>query len=204
MYIHAPDDYQVTTTGYLTRAEKLRETDTLQNLFYAAFEVRCALERTLVDFLVLVLNPKKPDLYLRRSDYQPKVVLRMIRRVDPDFEKRLRFTRLLLQANGLTRSNVPFDFEWVCSSWDRINTYLHHQKDPDSTVSNPEWVGQFETCVDTVRTKLLAMWKSNRGYLKEPNSKGDQVYELFLTGEYTDQQIINMLRLSDIPGATGL
>jgi hypothetical protein len=203
MRIGSRDEYQVTTVGYLKRAERLREASSLQNLFYAAFELRCALERTFVDLLILVVNPKDPAPYLQ-NDYKPRSILRRIRRIHADFEKRLHFTRLLLQASGVTRTNEGFDFEWVCSSWDHINAYLHRQKDPDLTVNNPEWVRHFEELVDTIRAKLLAMWKSNRSYLKEPPAENDQLYELFLTGKYSDQEVIRMLRLADIPRARGL
>jgi len=192
-------EYNVTTGGYLQRAEELRKLDGLANLFYAAFELRCALERTMVDFLVLITQPDPPEQYIKGGQYKPRVVLGIIRKTDPEFERRLHYTRLVMQASGVTRTNTPFDFDWVCDSHDALNVYLHHQKDPNLTVLVTEWVAGLEQNVDSIRAKLLAMWKSNRGYLESTTFAGDQVYELFKTRMHSDEEIVRMLRLSDLP-----
>lgn len=194
-----PLEYKVTTAGYLARAESLRKDGGLTNLFYAAFEIRCALERTMVDFLVLTAHTIPPGELIRDGQYKPRVVLGLIRKEAPEFEKRLHFTRLVMLASGVVSTNVPFDFEWVCDSHDTLNGYLHHQKDPESTTENKEWISKFESNVDSIRCRLLEMWKSNRGFLKDHNGPGDQVWKLFRTGSYTDREIIRMLQMSDLP-----
>ena len=191
------EEYEVSARGYLRRAIELREGGGRQNLFYAAFELRCALERTLIDYLALLIHPDDPSTLLGPKIYKPKAVMARVREVDPEFEQRLHFTSLLMRAYGRTNSETRFDFDWVCNAHESLDKYLHHQKDPTETVDDEEWMAQLEADVDNTRERLLSMWRANRTYLKESNLQDDPLYQLYKSGKYTDDEIIGMLRLSD-------
>ena len=48
------DRYEVSAIGYLIRCQEILTRADTRSLFYAAFELRCALERTPFDFHLLV------------------------------------------------------------------------------------------------------------------------------------------------------
>jgi len=168
-------------------------------VFFAAFELRCALERTPFDFYLLVSERDPGEAIEKSKAYLPKDLFALAEQEEPELEKKIQFSSLLLRFHGQASGNEPFDLAWIKSYHGRCGQYLHLVKDPKTTVWSDEWLAAFRAFVEETNAKLLAMWRTNRGVLPERKwtEKGRAMWELFKSGSDTDEQIIGMFRLSD-------
>ena len=184
---------------YLSRClEILTRTDT-RSLFYAAFELRCALERTPFDFHLLVTETLEATAIKKSKAYQPKDLFALAENEEPDLEKKIHFSSLLMRVRGIASGDERFDLKWIKSYHGRCGEYLHLVKNPNTTVWDDQWLFKFRLFLEQTSGKLLRMWNTNRGIAKEKEwtANGRAVWELFESGKQTDEEIMRMLRLSD-------
>jgi hypothetical protein len=157
------------------------------------------LERTPFDFYLLVSERDPGEAIEKSKAYLPKDLFALAEQEEPELEKKIQFSSLLLRFHGQASGNEPFDLAWIKSYHGRCGQYLHLVKDPKTTVWSDEWLAAFRAFVEETNAKLLAMWRTNRGVLPERKwtEKGRAMWELFKSGSDTDEQIIGMFRLSD-------
>ena len=189
------DCYSVSALDYLERSLALRRQGDLKGFFHAAFELRCALERTPLDYAVLAGGGRQAVLK-HPGKYKPRDVFTLAREIDPEIEMRISFTNLVLRSLGILSEKDAFDLGFLETAHKKCNQYLHALRDPVETVDDPEWVGQLKTFLDETGARLLAMWRSNRGIL-ERGPKNDSLWALYKSGKYSDEQILSMLTLSE-------
>jgi len=194
------DAYRITAVDYLRRCLELAESKDLRRLFYAALELRFALERTPFDYLVLMLKAanKDPEKALSQpKKYKPNDVFNLARAVDPEIEMKMRFAALMLRAHRLVPENAAIlDPRWLSAAHRDCDRYLHAQKDPEATVEDPEWVAGFRAFLTEASATLLSLWRTPAAMPQTLTPAGEAVWEHFKTGNYSDEQIVSMLRLS--------
>jgi len=195
-----PQKYGVTAEAYLFRCLDLLEQPTVDRLFYAAFELRCAIERQVFDLYALLLHASGADpMKVMEKDkmYKPRAFVAEMRRFDPLFEKRLQFARIAARREGLVSGNLNFNSDWLCSTHEELNELLHHQKNPGVTVWKPGWVGDSIQWLKEKANQVREMMESNRGISVRLNSAGQAIWERLSKEDLSDEQLWRMMELSD-------
>jgi hypothetical protein len=146
------------------------------------------------------VNETEPGTAIKKSKaYQPKDLFVLAEKEEPELEKKIRFSSLLLRFHGQTSGDEQFDLGWIKSCHGRCGQYLHLVKNPKTTVWDGQWISEFRVFLEESSQKLLRMWRSNRGIAPEKKwtARGRTMWELFRSGNYTDDAITRMIGLSD-------
>lgn len=184
---------------YLSRCLTLLKLQDTPSLFYAAFELRCALERTPFDFYLLVTEVEPTSAVAKSKSYHPKDLFALAEKEEPELEKKIHFSSLLLRYYGQASGSERFDLAWIKSYHGRCGQYLHLIKNPMATVWDESWLATFRGFLEETSDKSLRMWKTNRGIAPERSwtASGKAIWELFKSGEYSDEEVLGMLRISE-------
>ena len=142
-------------------------------LFYAAYELRCAIESFLFDYLVFLrdgdLSAKLRKLYLAK-DLKVEIL-----NIDPHFTKRIEFENLVHQAMGLIVINIPTpDLTRLGELYGKIGAYMHIQK---SNMDTAQWQA-LEQLVKDGQTFLHDLVHPQKTRLKLTD-EGLQLFEEF-------------------------
>ncbi len=191
------EQYGIGSLDYLERSRALCQSQDLESLFHAAFELRCALERTPFDYLVMISGGEQAKVMKHPGKYKPKDVFALARDVDPEVEKKLHFACLVLRSLGHGVEAEAVDLGFLAQAHRECGQYLHAQKDPTATVEDPEWVDRLREFLVETGDRLLAMWRANRAVMVNLSSSGEATWQLFKSGKYSDDQIVTMLRLAE-------
>jgi hypothetical protein len=129
--------------------------------------------------------------------YRAEDLRKQIEKTAPDFYERIDFLNLWFEAQRLSHRVEKPNLDLLCKLWGRLGNYLHAQKEPKETVGKKDWWVKFDGLLLETRTELEKALKKDRGALRL-NNRGMALYELFRTGKYTRQQIINMIRIDTV------
>jgi len=159
--------------------------------------LRCALERTPFDYLVLMTGGDSNEVLKHPGKYKPRDVFALARALDSEIEDRIRFGSLLLRSENLISEEESFDPKWLAEAHRECDQYLHAQKDPATTVDDSAWVEDLRLFLGKTAEKLLAMWKANQGVPVKLTRSGSELWKLFKSRKYNDEQMIRMMRLAE-------
>jgi hypothetical protein len=143
--------YSISTYSYWDRSRQLLNDfeQSRHKLFYAAYELRCAIEAFLYDYLYFLHDgPLPPNL---NKLYLAKRLSKAIHDLEPDFERRIEFNNLVHAAMGLSVIQIPVpDLDHLGSLHGRIGAFMHIQKEAmDSDGSATRWLELEKLVKDT-------------------------------------------------------
>ena len=97
-------------------------------LFYVAYELRCAIEAFLYDYLSFVHDGELTKKLNRL--YSAKDLKAAILRIEPSFEKRIQFDNLIHESMGFSVVNIPVpDLNRLGMIYGKLGKYMHIQKE---------------------------------------------------------------------------
>jgi len=159
---------------------------------YAALELRCCIERTLFEYLVLMKRSDLPGTMEKL--YRAKDLKKTILEEDPDFLKKVEFMNLLIAATGAPVRMVIPDLDRLGSLYGQLNDYLHAPKRPEETAENDKWWTRLRTLVSDGVEHLKAILSQPVGYI-DLNESGWASFGAWKRGEKTDAEIMEDFRL---------
>lgn len=187
--------YGITAVHYLTRACQLRQGYSIDGevcrFMYAALELRCCIERTLFEYLVLMKRSDLPGTMEKL--YRAKVLKNTILNDDPDFLKKLEYMNLLLAAvEAPVRTAIP-DLDKLGSLYGQLNDYLHAPKRPEKTAEAAAWWARLQALVGEAEEHLKTILSHQVGYI-DLNERSWASFEAWKRGEKTDTEVIEDFR----------
>ena len=134
--------YSTSPFAYWERSRELLNEfeQSRHKLFYSAYELRCAIESFLYDYLYFLrdgqLSKSLKKLYLAER------LKNAIRELEPDFEQRITFNNLVHSAMGMDVINISIpDLDKLGEFYGRIGAFMHVQKEAmDSNGSDTRWL----------------------------------------------------------------
>jgi hypothetical protein len=174
--------YSTSAYSYWDRSRRLLNDfeQSRHKLFYAAYELRCAIEAFLYDYLYFLrdgqLSKALKKLYLAEHLKQA------IYDLEPDFEKRIEFNNLVHAAIGLNIIEIPIpDLDMLGSLYGRLGGFMHIQKEAmDSDGSATRWL-ELEQLVKETQTFMHDLVHPQKARL-ELTADGVALFEEFKVG----------------------
>ncbi len=106
-------------------------------LAYSAFELRCAIERTLFEFLWLTQSQKLTEKDFNIANRVSTLVKETLKRQGglTALERKLRFARAFAQGIGMPPTDWPavVDLKKLEKMWNALSEYCHRQLEPKKT-----------------------------------------------------------------------
>lgn len=186
--------YDVTAKGHLARAIYIRKQfvkiDPFQFGLYSALELRNAIERLLFEYLVIIQGEEVSKKL--EKEYRADSLRKRIEDIEPELQKKIEFSNLLLFAIDMKPAIVP-DLGALSDLYSRINNYLHAWKRPNKTAQNRVWWESLFQVLDEAEEMLTKILAGTIGHVKF-NAKGWEEYEAWKHGKLTDEEIIESFR----------
>ncbi len=174
--------YTTSAYGYWDRSRRILSQfeQSRHALFYAAYELRCAIEAFLYDYLYFLhdgdLSKNLRKLY-STGDLRAEIL-----KFDPHFEKRIEFDNLVHEAMGVGVVKIPVpDLPRLGRLYGALSQYVHIQKDEmDRDGSTIRW-DELQALVKESQTFLhdLVHPQKSRTVLTE---EGMNLFEQFRGG----------------------
>jgi len=194
--------FEITAESHLIRAIELLKKNSMPEKFYCAYELRCCIERILLEYLILLKYPEK----LSRSEereYRGERLYNFMKCYDLEFEKKFEFANIYLEAMGVEQNMRIPNFDRLNEIHGRLGNYLHALKVPEETIENRDWLSQFASFLDSVCQELRHLLEKPHAVCKPtPNTLSMDLYQKFLSGKYTSEQLKNMIKIANINGRT--
>jgi hypothetical protein len=199
---------RATSSGYhfvVARGWRLiGEKDKLHSpLAYSAFEFRCAIERCLVEFLVLIKDrkPSKADLRSMNSISALKKAILRSAGGKREFERTQIFNRLFSQAGLPPQFWIAIvDLDRLEKYWASLSEYCHRQLRPDATWESMgnEWLIDGYKLLNTVEAYLWEiMITSHFGWVHPSDIQPEMRAAMneFVQGRISQKQLETRLNL---------
>lgn len=147
--------YTYRALSWLDLAKRERNVCALQ---YAAHDARQAIEHLLFEQIVLSVGTE-----LDRKDYEKckgnsTKLHKIIRRLNPDYEKLLLFTQAIATVDPQSPPIVTWDHKLLIRHWGSISSYLHWAGEPAETVESQDWI---DTGIAAVEEAAKHLWEKN-------------------------------------------
>jgi hypothetical protein len=154
------------SVGYTYRAmswlDLARREKNVCALQYAAHDSRQAIEQLLFEEIVISAGTDLDLGEYEKCKGNSTKLNKIIRRLNPYYEKLIQFTRAILSADPEIPVLVTWDHKELMMHWGKISNYLHWVGEPAETVESDEW---FFNGVATVESAAELLWnKSKSGY----------------------------------------
>jgi hypothetical protein len=183
------DRYSTSAYSYWDRSRRLLNAfeQARHQLFYAAYELRCAIEAFLYDYLYFLHDGQLSKENLKK--YLEKDLKKAIRKFEPDFEKRIEFDNILHAVMGLSIIEIPVpDLDRLGYLYGRIGGFMHIQKEAmDSDGSATRWL-ELENLVKESQSFMHDLVHPQKGRL-ELTVNGVALFEEFKAGTKTQEEV---------------
>ncbi len=187
--------YGITAVDYLTRAFQLRQGYSIDGevcrFIYAALELRCCIERTLFEYLVLMKRNGLPKTMEKL--YRAKDLKKTILEEDQDFLRKLDYMNLLCEAGGRPERIAIPDLDKLGPLYGQLNDYVHAPKRPEETAEDPEWWARLQALICEAEGHLKTILSRPVGYINL-SERGWASFEAWKRGEMTDAEVIEDFR----------
>lgn len=182
--------YDTSMYGYWVRSRRIvsQFEQCRHQLFYAAYELRCAIEAFLYDYLHF-LREEESSKKLKKL-YLAKDLKIAILKFDPNFEKRIEFDNLVHEAMGIYHIKIPSpDLTQLSNLYGKLGGYMHIRK---NEMSITEWT-EFEKLVKETQTFLHDLTHPQKARV-ELTVEGLKLFEEFIAGIKVAQQIVKTIK----------
>jgi hypothetical protein len=168
-------------------------------LVYASLDLRTAIERYILELLVLLKGgsvSKTEEKRCRSIDG----VFALMRETDTHYRKTAQFTEIVARISpGMPEVRVV-DTGYLHSKWKLLSEYCHKQLWPQESFASPQ--REFQEAGFRLIDEVLGRfhewrWESVAGIIDVGSLSGEtkEIYEKFVKGELTADQVERMLRL---------
>jgi hypothetical protein len=187
------EPYRTSAYAYWDRSRRLLNDfeEARHKLFYVAYELRCAIEAFLYDYLSFLgdgnLTKELEKLYRAKSLKQA------IHRIEPDFEHRIAFGNLIHRAIGLNVIQIPVpDMDKLSVLYGRLGSFMHLQKEViESESRESRWV-ELEEVVKEAQQFMHDLVHPQKARLKLTND-GVALFEQFKAGRKEPEEIVSVV-----------
>lgn len=114
--------------------------------------------------------------------YRAKALKQAILKLEPDFERKLEFGRLV------NRWFVIPELDRLSKWWDRFGDYLHRPRQVPKTSVNDAWWLTLWDMLNEATSHLWNIHANHRAYIKL-NEKSQQLYRKYVNGELDSEQL---------------
>jgi hypothetical protein len=196
---------QVQSEWHIRQAKRWLDYDAgrcLDNvLVYAAVELRAAIERTLLELLVLVRGaPLTPeDLQRARS---MRGLDALLQQADSVYRKTIEFTTLVAEVTPGMPRVAAVDTTYLRRRWHDLSEYCHFQMKPATTFQSEgrrfQMVG-FEIVRDVLDRFLEWRVHTSTGVIQRSTMPAETraIYDRFVAGELAADQVRRMLTIAE-------
>jgi hypothetical protein len=186
--------YEVSAWAYFNRSYNLYAQTKADRtlLFYCAFELRCAIERVLYEYLSHIRNDQLPKA--EQNLWSAKDLKAAILKIDPDFVAKIEFLNCVLEVEAMSpRFPVP-DLDQLSIYYGRLGDYLHSQRNAGQQVKRPSWWSSFNSFIKELHDYLWVFVSQSRVTIKcDGISQG--LLEDFKAARKTREDVIAALEL---------
>ena len=176
--------YRCTAVDYLSRAGALLN-GSEEQMLYAAWELRCCIERTLFEYLVLMNQPELPKSMEKL--YSAKDLKRVILNLAPDFLDKLRFLSVYMETSVGVGPALP-DLDLLSGLYGKLNDYLHAPKEPGEAVENMSWWNRLRQLLSEAADALGRIHSGPVAYI-QLNDSGWSLFEKWKQGSLGDDEL---------------
>lgn len=197
--------HDISFNGHFIRAMNLLSNSLSQNglcnpsiLYYAALELRIAIERVLWELMALPKVSEGRSTELSKSDvklYKPKEIWQNIVAQDPLVEKRLAFTRILFEVDPTTLEHTsqvipepncePPNVPKLDELYGRIGSYLHAIEKRKHFINDSEYWNRFHSLLEETLSELD---RTARGRIHlSPTGQAEVAFKMFVSGSSMDE-----------------
>jgi hypothetical protein len=186
------EPYHVSAWAYFNRSYNLlpRASDDRGVLFYCAFELRCAIERILYEYLSHIRNDK-----LTRQEigfWSAKTLKQGILDIDPDFIAKIDFMNIILEARGSKHRFAIPDLDALSKDYARLNVYLHAQKRQQL---QPSWWATLKDLVERLHAYAWPFCSQTKIHV-ELNEAAIRLFEDYKSGRSNREEALQALKTS--------
>ena len=189
-------NYEIDATSHWMRCRELLEKATnISQFFYAALELRCCIERLCFEYLVLLTHGKRELSKSELKAYGPKDFFKMIERESPFFDKVVDFINAGFEVDQAGLEMQFPDIKWLQETHGKLGNFLHLQKEEMTNNEKLELVNFVQQAFNET-TRYIT---SARASISDLQNHAQMIFEKFIAGEITKEEMKRMLELSNIP-----
>ncbi len=196
---------QVTFDWHITQVLKWLKYDNGRKLdsvlAYASLELRCAIERYLLELLYLLKDLKLTSDDERRCRSKDGI-LELMKETESYYIKRAKFTNLIASITPGMPKVVIVDIKYLIRMWNTLSDYCHKQLQPEESFdsANREFQEKGFKIINEVVNKFKE-WESKGVFgitNKEPMpSEVRSIYEKYIKDEIDEGRAKRMLKLME-------
>lgn len=183
------DRYSTSAYAYWNRSRRLLNDfeQARHQLFYVAYELRCAIEAFLYDYLGFLRDGELPKAL--EKIYRAKHLRDAIYDLEPDFEESIAFNNIVHAAMGLKFIQIPVpDLDELNSLYGRIGAFMHVQKEAmDGEGSEARWM-ELEALVKEAQAFMQDLVHPQKSRL-QLTADGIELFKEFKAGTKTAEQL---------------
>ena len=169
-------------------------------LVYASFELRCAIERYLLELLVLLSDEGFSPELVKGTKRITRNFKKLLARIEPYYGKRVEFTNIVSSLTpGLPKVHQA-DLSYLMNRWNDLSAYCHKLYEPDESWRSPNSKYQkkgFQLIEDIIDVVDGWFRVGERGILSKESMPPDtaDVYSMFIESKIDSGQVRRMLDL---------
>lgn len=196
---------EVTFDWHITQALKWLKFDNGRKLdstlIYACVDLRIAIERYILEFLILLKSGKFTEAEISRCR-SINGIFSLMRETDLFYRKTAEFTLLIASITPEIPEITIVDTSYLRRKWEELSEYCHKQLEPSDSYgsNNREWQSKGFQLIDEIISRFRE-WKiqSNVAILL-PDTMDEEtryIYDRFANDEITSSQAKKMLEIID-------
>lgn len=177
--------------------DKGRELDNV--LVYASFELRCAIERSIFENLLLVKRKLTPEEKERCRSIEG--MFDLMQESDSLYRKTFEFTKMFFSMVLGVNEVKPLNTSFLIRKWHDLSDYCHKQLEPAKSFQSPN--REFQKRGFKLIHKIMKSFKelegNHVGYLR-PDTMSDElrsVYERYLNDEIDEISVKRTLNIME-------
>jgi hypothetical protein len=203
-------EYEISFNAHFRRALEMLTSNVTRNgksfphaLYYAALELRIAIERVLWELMALPKATEGRIDELSRNEiklYRPKEIWQKMLSIDPLLEKRLAFLGILCKVDSkllqstkevIREPNFEMpDINKLDELYGRIGSYLHAIEKRKSTINDPGYWDRFN---DLLKETIAQLDKTASARMHfTPSGAAKEGFDMFLGGSSEEEVIAFM------------
>ncbi len=196
---------KVTAQWHLQQVIKWLEFDDKRHLdnvlVYASFELRCAIERILIENILIMKDGKLNEAEEKKCESK-NGMMELMKIAEPNYRKRADFTNIILSKYPGKPKVIILDVKYLIRNWHKLSTYCHKQLKPEESFESAgrDFQKKGFTLIESI-IETLKKWSADRPLgLIQPTSMPQEVrevFDLYVQGKISENQAKIRLKLMD-------
>ncbi len=165
-----------------------------REVFYAALELRFAIERLCFEYLVLLTHEKRILSKKEKKLFRPEDILRRIEKEEPFLNKKILFVNEIFRLHGKDSHVEPLDTKWLKMAYGKLNAFLHARKEP---LKDEEKQAFFQFVHES--WKKLYPYVKIKASIRDMPDHSQAIFDAYAKDEIDLNSVRKRLELSNIP-----